>query len=85
MLRGRWQAREASVLVEAVVEVERVVRAGVVPPLALTKGPTRFGIVQQLIQRDADIFLIKLLSIIGAAGIPAESPVRSSNRSPSVG
>lgn len=47
-----------------------VVEVGAGPPLLLTKGPIRFPVSEQLVQRDADIFLIKLLAIIGAARIP---------------
>ena len=44
---------------------------GAVPPLSLTKGPIRCPIPEQLIQRDTKIFLVKLLTIVRAASVPA--------------
>lgn len=76
VLRDRGQAREASVFVEAVVEVERVVEAGATPLQVLPNRPTRFAVAEQLVQRNTNILLIKLLSIIRAAGIPAVTAQR---------
>ena len=59
-----------SVLVQALVEVKRVVGVWT-PPLALSGGPVRFAVAEQLIQWDTGIFLIKLLAVVGGAGIPA--------------
>jgi len=48
-----------------------IVGAYAIPTPALTKGPVWFAVSEQLIQRGAGILLIKLLAIIGTAGIPA--------------